>query len=323
MRRDSAARRIVRWPSAALLAAALLAALLISFRRRRGVRPAAAPLTSPEGIRPVPEASRLVLAVIGDFGRCHGGRVECARERAVAGLVDSWSPDYILTTGDNNYPAGEEATLAVNLDPYRRYVEEGRFLPALGNHDWGCAACPAPHLALFRPPGNGRYYALEIGDLGLWVLDSDEREPDGIGPDSVQARWLRDGLARSAAPLRFVILHHPPYSSGHHGSSKRLRWPFAAWGADAVFSGHEHSYERLEADGIPYFVNGSGGARLRGFRRPLPATRVRYAGAYGAQRIEIEGGRATIEFRDIHGRKVDALSLALRPAGIADSVATG
>ena len=38
-----------------------------------------------------------------------------------------------------------------------------------------------------------------------------------------------------------------------------MQWPFAAWGADAVLSGHAHAYERIERDGIVYFVNGLGG----------------------------------------------------------------
>lgn len=39
-----------------------------------------------------------------------------------------------------------------------------------------------------------------------------------------------------------------------------MQWPFEAWGAHAVLSGHDHSYERLHAPnangGFPFFVNG-------------------------------------------------------------------
>ncbi|MDQ3856667.1 MAG: metallophosphoesterase, partial [Chloroflexota bacterium] len=218
----------------------------------------------------------------------------------------------VLTVGDNNYPRGEASTLAANLGPYRQYIEAGRFLPALGNHDWQCRDCPQPYLQLFQLPGNGRYYSVALGDLGIWVLDSDDHEPDGIDVRSIQARWLRDGLASSACPLKLVILHHPPYSSGHHGPSRDVRWPFAAWGASAVFSGHEHSYERLERDGIPYFVNGSAGAGLRGFHRPVEGSRFRYSSAHGAQRITLDGSTALFEFWNVHGQRVDAIALAYR-----------
>lgn len=299
----------------ALLGALALSALLalrlavgVRRRLRRASRPAPARISPPARIRAAATGSALTLAVVGDFGRCRNGGRECEREEAVARLVDSWNPDYVLTTGDNNYPKGEASTLAANLQPYRRYIEEGRFLPTLGNHDWACRGCPRPYLAQFRPPGNGRYYSVQLGGLGLWVLDSDEREPDGIDVGSAQARWLREGLAGSGG-LNLVFLHHPPYSSGRHGSSERLRWPFAEWGADGVFSGHEHDYERVEAAGIPYFVNGSGGAQLRRFRRPVRGSKVRYCAGHGAQKIVWDGEAATVEFWSVSRRKVDSVSL--------------
>src|SRR5574341_300066 len=42
----------------------------------------------------------VVFAVIGDYGT--GDQVE----GAVADLVKSWQPEFIITTGDNNYPSG-------------------------------------------------------------------------------------------------------------------------------------------------------------------------------------------------------------------------
>ena len=267
------------------------------------------PISSPTSIAAALPGMPLTVAVVGDFGRCHELDAECEAEKAVARLVASWAPDYVLTTGDNNYPAGVSATMAPNLQPYRAYIEAGRFLPALGNHDWGNRDGLRAYLAQFRPPGNGRYYHVTLGDLGLWVLDSDEHEPNGIDADSVQARWLREGLAASPTPVNVVVLHHPPYSSGAHRSSARLRWPFAAWGADAVLSGHEHSYERLAVQGIPYIVNGSGGAALRGFGRPLPESRVRDAVHHGAQRIALGSTGARIEFWSVDGYKIDDIVL--------------
>lgn len=63
------------------------------------------------------------------------------------------------------------------------------------------------------------------------------------------------------------MLHHAPFSSGSsHGSNPRVQWPFQAWGADVVLSGHDHLYERiLKTGGFPYFVNGLGGASIYGF----------------------------------------------------------
>ncbi len=200
---------------------------LVNNRTPTETRP---PITPPPCIHPLPPDASPTLAVIGDFGRCQKPGVECLNERVVAHLVDSWSPDYVITTGDNNYPDGERSTLIANLDPFRRYIEDGCFLPVLGNHDWKCRDAPLPYIEQFRPPGNGRYYCVVLGELAVWALDSDEQEPDGIDAGSVQAAWLRVGLAQSRSRMNLVFLHHPPYSSGHHGSSPTLRWPFAAWG---------------------------------------------------------------------------------------------
>ena len=46
------------------------------------------------------EADSTVFAVIGDFG------LAGEAEERVANLVKSWDPDFIITTGDNNYQSG-------------------------------------------------------------------------------------------------------------------------------------------------------------------------------------------------------------------------
>ena len=258
------------------------------------------PISSPASIAAALPGMPLTLAVVGDFGRCHEAGAECEAEKAVARLVASWAPDYVLTTGDNNYPAGVSATMAPNLQPYRAYIEAGRFLPALGNHDWGNRDGPRAYLAQFRPPGNGRYYHVTLGDLGLWVLDSDEHEPDGIDADSVQARWLREGLAASPTPVNVVVLHHPPYSSGAHRSSARLRWPFAAWGPTrcSPATSTATSGSRSRASLISSTVRGARRCGVSADRCPragcgTPPTTARSASRWAAQVPASSSGAST------------------------------
>src|ERR1043165_8430148 len=52
------------------------------------------------------------FAVIGDYGS--GSQ----NEADVANLVKSWSPQFILTTGDNNYPHGEATTIDPNIGQF-------------------------------------------------------------------------------------------------------------------------------------------------------------------------------------------------------------
>lgn len=57
------------------------------------------------------------FAVIGDFGSQNEGN------QKVSQLVKSWNPDFIITTGDNNYPSGERETIDKNIGAfYSQYI---------------------------------------------------------------------------------------------------------------------------------------------------------------------------------------------------------
>ncbi len=257
------------------------------------------------------------LAVIGDFG---GGT---AAEAQVAALVRGFQPDLVATVGDNNYPDGAAETIDPNIGrhyhdyiaPYRGSFGAGasvnRFFPALGNHDWRTAGAK-PYLDYFELPGNERYYTVRRGPVALFVVDSDGHEPDGVTADSVQGRWLRAELAASDAPHRFVLFHHPPFSSGPHGSTYELQWPFREWGATAVLSGHDHSYERFEAGGMPYVVVGTGGAPLYKPKPTVPGSLVRIFGSHGALRIDADADGARAAFASSTDGARDTFEL--RPA---------
>jgi hypothetical protein len=263
------------------------------------------------------------FAVIGDYG------TDSSAEGLVAGLVDSWNPDFIITTGDNNYPRGEAATVDVNIGKYySRFIgnyqgaygpgsQTNRFWPSLGNHDWQGITCNPPgcsgaYLDYFTLPGNERYYETDLGLVHLYAIDSDSREPDGRASSSVQAIWLQAALAASTSCFDVVYFHHPTYSSGRHGSTTRMLWPFQAWGAEVVISGHDHVYERIDASGFPYFVNGSGGAGLYGFPNvgtfpPGVVSVVRYNQDHGAMLVTATNTRITYQFFNADGVKIDEL----------------
>lgn len=256
------------------------------------------------------------LAVLGDFGEA--GQPEAD----VAALVNGWSPDYILTVGDNNYPNGETSTIDENIGQYfHQYIgdyqgeygedaAENRLFPALGNHDWRTGSIQA-HLDYFTLPGNERYYDVVLGPVHLFVLDSDSKEPDGRKADSVQARWLQERMAASTAPWKIVTLHHAPYSSGKkHGNDVKTQWPYAAWGANAVIAGHDHTYERLLIDNIVYFVNGLGGRqKIYSFGDPIPGSVVRYNQDYGAMRVDAGESCVSFSFYNRSGEQIDSYTL--------------
>ncbi len=255
------------------------------------------------------------FAVIGDYGSGD------TPERDVAKLVKTWRPHFVVTTGDNNYPAGGADTIDENvgrywsefIGPYAgRYgpgAATNAFFPVLGNHDWGTPGA-RPYLEYFTLPGNERYYDVARGPIHLFAVDSDPREPDGVDRGSPQARWLCAQLASSGARWKLVFLHHPPWSSGRHGSTSWSQWPFAACGAHAVFAGHDHHYERLARDGIVYFVNGAGGATPYAVQRfPVTGSRARFDDEFGAQLVEADARTLLVRFFTRHGQLIDWIAL--------------
>ncbi len=188
-------------------------------------------------------------------------------------------------------PADGERSLAGNTVLY----------PALGNHDYMGAAgkysdeAVLKHRSYFVLPPNGlegehpgwseRFYSFRYGPAFFIVLDlnndsdpdyklynafEDPRPPD-IHPGSPQYEWLVNQLktAQALYPFTFVSFHPSPYSSGPWGKSSSFRMRFLdplfrQYGVDAVFSSHDHFYERCQTYvddyRILYFVSGAGGA---------------------------------------------------------------
>jgi Calcineurin-like phosphoesterase len=260
------------------------------------------------------------FAVVGDYGTASQA------EQDVAEMVQSWNPDVVITTGDNNYPDGSADTIDEHIGQfYQSFIGDyagaygagaasNNFYPALGNHDWvtnsGDPPQPVPYLDYFSLPGNERYYSFTRGPVEFFAVDSDPNEPDGIAVDSIQATWLQGALAASTAPWRVVYMHHPPYSSGPHGSTAEMQWPYAQWGASAVLAGHDHAYERLVEGGLSYFVDGLGGASRYSFGTPVAGSQFRYADDYGA--LLAEASETCLNFQFI-----------ARGGGVIDSVVLG
>jgi hypothetical protein len=88
-----------------------------------------------------------------------------------------------------------------------------------------------------------------------------------------------------------------------------MRWPFKEWGASAVLSGHDHTYERLLVDGLPYFVNGLGGGAIYYFNEVLDGSQVRYNEDYGAMLVEASPVALTFQFINRSGTVIDSYSL--------------
>ncbi|HWB19973.1 MAG TPA: metallophosphoesterase [Phycisphaerales bacterium] len=261
----------------------------------------------------------ITCAVIGDYGD------NSPAEASVAALVNNTiRPQFILTTGGNNALSHSFADYDLVVGQfYHQYLfpyigiygagaaSENNFFPAPGNQDWDGDNL-AGFLNFFSLPGNERYYDFIRGPVRFFVVDSDPREPDETNYPSAQAFWLRKGLESSTSAFNIVIFHHPAFSSGTvNGPSSWMQWPFKLWGADAVISGDDHVYERLDFGGIPFFVVGASGQPLDSFATPLPQSILRYSADFGAMKISADASHLTFDVYSLAagGSIIDSLTI--------------
>jgi hypothetical protein len=264
-----------------------------------------APPPPPPAPPPPAGSPSIRIAVIGDYG-AEGPGLE-----GVAEMIAGWNPDAIITTGDNIYSDAPDAFDAIVGRNYHSFISPytgvwgagsttNRFWPTLGNHDVDRLA---DYTSFFDLPNNERYYHAPIDASSMahfYAVNSDVREPDGVNASSAQATYIRDALAASTACFDIVAFHEPAYGSRlGHDPSAWMQWPYREWGADIVFQGHMHGYERLLVNGFPYVTQGTGGGGIWGnwtnfspdsvYRYPVTET------GWGAALVTIRVGEGTGE----------------------------
>ncbi|HMR62836.1 MAG TPA: metallophosphoesterase family protein [Anaerolineae bacterium] len=267
------------------------------------------------------------FTVFGDYGTNTDSQ-KALRDQL---LLDSF--DFIVTTGDNASPAGNYPEFGTNVfDIYRDLFPTVSLFPALGNHDTQTEN-GQPYLDIFDLPPNAwrtsdreRYYSFNYGNVHFAVLDSTVSldETDSAATDDM-FDWLRDDLGQTPQPWQIVVLHHPAYSTGLHGSSAQVQAKlvpiFEAYGVDLVFSGHDHLYQRTlpiredlvtttAAGGIVYIVSG-GGSVLSYNCSPAAWLAFSLCGQdYGLyNRVKVDGDTITLEAVIADGSVVDTLTL--------------
>ncbi len=253
------------------------------------------------------------FAIISDI---HGAT---AGTLAVSQMVRSWNPEFIITAGDSYYPLSSNIDDQVGpyyhdfIYPYIGIYGVGdtvnRFFPALGNHDYDAGDINT-FLGYFHLPGNERYYDFVKGKVHFFALNSYYNEPDGVVDTSVQANWLKNKLSTSTSEYNIVYFHQPAFTSGYHGNTSYMQWPFKQWGATVVISGHDHDYERLIIGELTYLVCGTGGGNLYSIYNPLPGSILNYHSNYGALKVNADTDSIRFNFINIAGVLIDKFSLS-------------
>jgi len=252
------------------------------------------------------------FAVIGSYGWPQKSAMD------VSLMVKGWKPDFITTTGNNSMITGDKAYIDSKIGQfynsfiypyygkYGKGADKNRFFPALGLFDYASSTKEDPYLSYFTLPGNEHFYDVRWGVVHLFILDSIPEGMEGLGKATKQGLWLKNSLSASDATWKIVIMFHSPYSSGKYfGSNPGVLLPFKEWGADAVISGADQTYERIMVNNFPFINNGLG-LEPKPFNTDLvEGSVVRYNEAPGAMYIRGAENYIVFKFIDINGRIVD------------------
>ena len=192
------------------------------------------------------------FAVKGDWGSGSASQAAVTKRMCVEYRRATFA--FILTTGDNFYPAGT-ATRATFDVPEKCLVDRGlRYRAAWGNHDLGGRSTAS----VLKSPA--RWYTFLAGPARLVVLDANQ--PD----NPKQLTFLRRVLMAETARPVIVAYHQPTRTAGLHEpqlAQQRVWEPlFVKYKVRLVLQGHNHQYERIRYKTVTYVTTGGGGAAL-------------------------------------------------------------
>ncbi|MCL4694253.1 MAG: fibronectin type III domain-containing protein [Candidatus Hydrogenedentes bacterium] len=224
--------------------------------------------------------------------------------------------------------AGDLVNRGSERDDWDSYFEnaEGIFdrrqvVPCLGNHEYQNND-PSLYLEQFALPLNGpdtigpeRAYSFEYSNAIFVVLDSNQ-------PVDTQTAWLEEQLANTDATWKFVVYHHPAYSSSARRDNPEVR---KIWGAifdkyhvDLALQGHDHAYLRTypmkneqrvdsPAEGTVYVLSVSGTKFYDQGDLDYIEFGMTNVATYQVLDIQISGDRLVYRAYDIDGSKRDEL----------------
>ena len=249
------------------------------------------------------------LLAVGDIASC-----DVTVDETVAALAAA-RQGVIAIPGDAVYNRGTAAEYRDCFDPAWGPMYD-RIRPAAGNHDYytkGATGFFSYFDERIRRPGRG-WFAFNVGPhwRGI-VLNSNCGGVGGCAADSPQGRWFAGALADARDRHVFVVMHHPRFSTGEHGSSRAMRAFFRMMyraRAPLLLTGHEHMYERFapqdhrgrwRANGVRQFIVGTGGRHLYPYgRSPLPRTQVRDNKSHGLLRLLLRADGYSWQFISVN-----------------------
>jgi 3',5'-cyclic AMP phosphodiesterase CpdA len=226
-------------------------------------------------------------------------------------LARTFPFDFVIMLGDNIYGGSTPKDFEKKFEvPYKPLLDVGvKFYASLGNHD-----NPNERFYKLFNMNEAKYYTFKKGNVRFFALDSNYM-------DAKQLAWLEKQLQDSGnKDWKICFFHHPLYSSGKtHGSFVELRSLieplFIKYGVDAVFSGHDHFYERIHPQkGIYYFTEGASGQLRNGDLAKTGMTEHGFDTDRTFMMVEVAGDELYFETMSRSGIIVDSGTIQRRPS---------
>lgn len=278
----------------------------------------------------------LSFLALGDWGR-QGGRDQIAVAAAMAAAADEVGSRFVLSVGDNFYPAGVQSVSDSHWkesfeDVYAAASLQTPWYVALGNHDY--RGKPKAQIAYTAKSARWnmphRYFRVQSAalpaDVDVFVLDTTPLAEDlgeavmrlswghiSLPNPGRQLAWLDSQLAQSRATWKVVVGHHPVRSGGKHGGSPALAQLLEPilerHGVQIYLCGHDHALQHIQINDTHHICTGAGSSA--GQVTPVPGTRFA-AAQPGFAVFTLDAGAMRMAFRGADGATLYETSLAQR-----------
>jgi predicted phosphodiesterase len=196
------------------------------------------------------------FAVIGD----RTGETQPGIYEQIVAEIERLKPEFVMTVGD--MIEGYSQDTLPTPERWQEYLSimEGLSVPVYytpGNND---IVTDDRAEAYKKYTGFDPYHSFDFGGVHIVVLDNSRWDSVEDFPGE-QLTWLANDLTNNIGAEYSLVFYHKPfwYRTLADNKPDTLHNLFRAYGVDAVFSGHFHSYFVGEFDGIKYTNVGSSG----------------------------------------------------------------
>jgi hypothetical protein len=300
------------------------------FYRVRSTSGGQSALSTISSFRTLKSSGDLSFLVVGDTG--NGSLTQFQLANAMA----QTEADLVMHCGDIVYPDftyGLEDTRCLSV--YRQQMRSVPFFFVMGNHEMQNGLLGTAYLETFYLPtnnvfGSEHFYSFDHGDAHFVALymphfvPAPEMDAYKLEEGSAQYSWLTNDLASSTKPWKFLFLHHPLATSGSHREDRNngtvlfdwqilqnLLVPVAKrYGAQAIFSGHDHDYERFNPiNGVQLIVAGAGSSELHGITDGRDVASSQFFSVPSFCKVTIAGDTLSLQAIATNGTVIDYMTM--------------